>query len=157
MHRPLTDSIQPHIRQALSVSLTAAAQIVLSQSSYKAELVFSLDSQNPSTFPDGAYHADRGSVSRLYYAVDSTWISHTFAITFLSLCYIRGIIDGETFVTILGTDNLNLSITNNMENRKSTKSKPKSQSRERERFYTSPLIFLCNPAPTPSPRTRYLR
>ncbi|KAJ5991208.1 transcriptional regulator family: Fungal Specific TF [Penicillium canescens] len=93
VHRPLTDSIQPHIRQALPVSLTAAAQIILSQSSYKADIVFSLDSKNPSSFPDGAYHADRGSVSRLYYAVDSTWISHTFAITFLSLCYIRGLID----------------------------------------------------------------
>lgn len=157
MHRPLSDSIQPHIRQALSVSLTAAAQIILSQSSYKADLVFSLDSQNPSTFPEGAYHADRGSVSRLYYAVDSTWISHTFAITFLSLCYIRGIIDGEIFIKILGTDNPNLSITNNIENRKSTNFQPKPQSRERESFHTSPLIFLGNSPPSPWPRTRHLR
>ncbi|KAJ5316931.1 hypothetical protein PENANT_c030G03537 [Penicillium antarcticum] len=65
----------------------------MSQSSYKADLVFSLDSQNMSSFPEAAYHADRGSLGRLYYAVDSTWISHTFAITFLSLCYIRGVID----------------------------------------------------------------
>jgi hypothetical protein len=85
----------PHLQQALSISLTAATQIILSQSSYNADIVLSLKSQNPSSFPHGPYHVDRGSVGRLYYAVDSTWISHTFAITFLSICYIRGIIDGK--------------------------------------------------------------
>ncbi|KAI2684543.1 transcriptional regulator family: Fungal Specific TF [Penicillium roqueforti] len=76
-----------------TVSLTAAAQIILAQSSFKPDIVFSLDSQELSTFPGGTYNVDRASVSRLYYAVDSTWISHTFAIIFLCLCYIRGIID----------------------------------------------------------------
>ncbi|KGO60814.1 hypothetical protein PEX2_100790 [Penicillium expansum] len=92
-HQRSTDLSESHFRQALSVSLTAAAQIILAQSSFRADIVFSLDSQELSSFPDGAYNVDRASVSRLYYAVDSTWISHTFAIIFLCLCYLRGIID----------------------------------------------------------------
>ncbi|KAJ5494593.1 hypothetical protein N7463_010680 [Penicillium fimorum] len=52
------DSSKPHFQQALSVSLTAAAQIILAQSSFKSDIVFSLDSQELSTFPDGTYNMD---------------------------------------------------------------------------------------------------
>ncbi|CAI7594943.1 unnamed protein product [Penicillium palitans] len=93
VYRRSTESSESHFRQALSVSLTAAAQIILAQSTLKADIVFTLDSQDLSSLPDESYNVDRSSVSRLYYTVDSTWISHTFAIIFLCLCYIRGIID----------------------------------------------------------------
>lgn len=69
--------------------------MILSLSSYGADFVWRLDSQRPSSFPDGAFYADPGSIGRLYYAVDSTWISYTFAVTFLVICYMRGTIDGR--------------------------------------------------------------
>jgi hypothetical protein len=69
--------------------------MILSLSAYGADFVWRLDSQSPSSFPDGPFHADPGSIGRLYYAVDSTWISYTFAATFLVICYMRGIIDGR--------------------------------------------------------------
>lgn len=56
--------------------------------------VWSLESQNLSSFPNRPFHVDIAAVRRLYYAVDPTWISYTFAVTFLALCYIRGVIDG---------------------------------------------------------------
>ncbi|KAJ5634707.1 hypothetical protein N7528_002549 [Penicillium herquei] len=79
--------------QMLKTSLTSAAQMILSLSIHGARYVWSLDSQDMSTFPDGPYHSDSDSISRLHYTVDSTWISHTFAVTFLVLCYLRGIVD----------------------------------------------------------------
>ncbi|KAJ5081018.1 hypothetical protein N7456_013728 [Penicillium angulare] len=91
--QPPADSIQTTLHQPLEISATAAAQMILSLSSYGADYVWRLDSQNPSSFPDGPLHADPESISRLYYAVDSTWISYTFAATFLIICYMRGIID----------------------------------------------------------------
>ncbi|KAJ5753073.1 hypothetical protein N7520_009990 [Penicillium odoratum] len=87
--RPILASLH----RTLTISLTSAAQMILSLSIYGADYVWELDSQDPSTFPNGPYHADPDSIDRLFCAVDSTWISHTFAVTFLALCYIRGIIN----------------------------------------------------------------
>ena len=61
-----------------------------------ADYVWLLESQNSETFPAGPYSVDGAALKRLYYAVDSTWISLTFSITFLVLCYVRGTIDGTT-------------------------------------------------------------
>jgi hypothetical protein len=56
--------------------------------------VWGVESQNIPSFPNRPFHVDIAAVRRLYYAVDPTWISYTFSVTFLALCYIRGVIDG---------------------------------------------------------------
>lgn len=58
--------------------------------------VWGIESQNLPSFPNRPFHVDTAAVRRLYYAVDPTWISYTFAVTFLALCYIRGVIDGKS-------------------------------------------------------------
>jgi len=52
--------------------------------------------RNANKYKRGHFYADASAIKRLYYAVDSTWISQTFAVTFLVLCYVRGTIDGNT-------------------------------------------------------------
>lgn len=88
-------SLQVWRLQSLELSLTAASQMLFSLSSLGEEYVWSLDSQNAASFPTGDFSADASAVKRLCYAVDSTWISLTFAATFLVLCYVRATIDGE--------------------------------------------------------------
>jgi len=69
--------------------------MILSLSIFGDEYVWELDSQDQITFPsNGPYHADPDSIDRLFFAVDSTWISHTFAVTILALFYLRGLVDG---------------------------------------------------------------
>ncbi|KAJ5296224.1 uncharacterized protein N7443_007117 [Penicillium atrosanguineum] len=88
-----TELAREALRHPLKISLTAAAQMILSFSRFGSDFVWELDSQTPLSFPDGPFHVDAGSIGQLYYAVDSTWISHTFAVTFLVICYMRGIIN----------------------------------------------------------------
>lgn len=96
---PISLSSRPPLRisllQSLEISLTAAAQTLLSLSSDGEKNVWKLESQNQSSFPTGPYQVDIVAVRRLYYAVDPIWISHTFAVIFLVLCYIRGAVDGK--------------------------------------------------------------
>lgn len=80
--------------QCLESSLTAACQIVFSYSSNAGNLVFDIESQLPSSFPVGLFKLDREALHRMQYAVDSSWISFTFAITFLVLCFVRQVVDG---------------------------------------------------------------
>lgn len=80
--------------KSLQISLTAAAQILFSLSTYGADYVWTLESQTATTFPAGKFHLNEYSLARLYYTVDSTWISLAFALTFLVMCYLRGLIDG---------------------------------------------------------------
>lgn len=87
--------------QCLETSLTAASQILISLSSHGRDYVWNLDSQNTSTFPVGPITADAEGSKRLFYAVDSTWISHTFAVTFVVLCYVRGVIDGKYALSLI--------------------------------------------------------
>ena len=81
--------------QSLETSLTAASQMLIALSTSAAEKVWDLDSQNTASFPSGAFTADLAACKRLSYAVDSTWISHTFASAFLVLCYVRKVVDGK--------------------------------------------------------------
>jgi hypothetical protein len=80
--------------QCLEKSLTAACQIVYSYSLDAGNFVFDLESQLPSSFPDGPFKLDREALDRMQYAVDSSWICYTFAITFLVLCFVKQIVDG---------------------------------------------------------------
>lgn len=86
---------QISLLQNLVVSLTAACQMIFSHSTLAAEQIWSLDLQTPSSFPPGPFTADARVLERLQYVVDSAWISFTFAVTFLVLCYVRCLIDGE--------------------------------------------------------------
>lgn len=70
--------------------------MLVSLSSHGPDYVWRLESQDTATFPTGPLTVDIQALSRLYYAVDSTWISHTFAITFLVLCFVRGTVDGKS-------------------------------------------------------------
>ncbi|KAL5372389.1 hypothetical protein DPSP01_013555 [Paraphaeosphaeria sporulosa] len=81
--------------QPMTVSLTAASQIFLSVSKCSFESVSTLESWRPSTFPEGSLLLDPEARRSLHHAVDSTWISYTFAITFLVLCYLRGLVDDD--------------------------------------------------------------
>ena len=58
--------------------------------------MWGLKSQNTATFPEGPFVAEASALKRLYYAVDSTWISHTFAVTFIVLSYVKGIVNGQS-------------------------------------------------------------
>lgn len=86
--------MQVWLLSALETSLTAASQILFSQSRTAASDVWSITSQDPTSFPDGLFDVDPASLISLHHAVDSTWISHAFALTFIVLCYIRGTVDG---------------------------------------------------------------
>ncbi|KAK8853365.1 hypothetical protein IAR55_004069 [Kwoniella newhampshirensis] len=100
--------------QSLEVSLTAASQILFAHCKQASAYIWSLDSQNPSSFPptdpigsastrDEGFAVDEEAVERLSYAVDYTWISLTFAVTFLILCYVRGTVDDDLGISILST------------------------------------------------------
>ncbi|QGA17437.1 hypothetical protein EYB26_005108 [Talaromyces marneffei] len=96
---PAAQKSQPTSRasqlQSLDISLSAAAQMLISLCSDGETYVWDLESQNAPSFPSRPFHVDVAAVRRLYYAVDPTWISYAFAVTFLTLCYIRGVIDED--------------------------------------------------------------
>lgn len=83
--------------QFLETSLTAACQIIFSHASNAEEYVWNMESQQSSSFPDGSFHVDPEALERMQYAVDSAWISYTFAVTFLVLCFVRRTIDGRFY------------------------------------------------------------
>ncbi|RAK98738.1 Zn(II)2Cys6 transcription factor [Aspergillus ibericus CBS 121593] len=93
--RPPQTVLLPRLVPLLATSVTAAVQILLSLSNGAEEYIWQLDSRDPASFRPGELEVDRAAVQRLRYAVDSTWISHTFAVIFLVLCYTRGLIDDE--------------------------------------------------------------
>lgn len=81
--------------QSLEISLTAAAQILLALSTIAPEVTWNVSSQDTAALRTGAFSADVAACKRLLYAVDSTWISMTFATAFLVLCYVRQAINGK--------------------------------------------------------------
>lgn len=76
--------------------MTAACQIVFSYPFDAGDFVWDLESQLPSSFPGGLFKLDVEALQRMQYVVDSSWISYTFAITFLVLCFVRQIVDGTS-------------------------------------------------------------
>jgi hypothetical protein len=79
----------------LETSLTAASQILLSVTTQALQIVWDLRSQNLDSYPEGNFAVDSAARKSLHHSVDATWISFTFAMTFLVLTYIRNAIDGE--------------------------------------------------------------
>jgi hypothetical protein len=78
--------------QSLDISLKAATQILLSLSEKGWQL---WTDERQTEWPSGPFMTDRCATAQLAYAVDSTWISLTFAIAFIIICYVRGIVDGR--------------------------------------------------------------
>jgi hypothetical protein len=48
--------------------------------------VWEIESQNVTSFPEGPFLVNANVIKRLYYVVDSTWISHAFSVMFIVLC-----------------------------------------------------------------------
>lgn len=97
---------QVALMQSLETSLTAATQIIFSHSTAAPDYVWTLDSQQPASFPNGYFSVDKASIERMRFAVDSAWVGHAFAATFLVLCYVKRVISGEwiAFVYNLSTE-----------------------------------------------------
>lgn len=99
---PLLSSVNPELDnrgplafvQALDNSLTAASQILLSLSAAGSRYVWTVESQTAATFPPGEWQVDPDAIARFRFAVDSSWVTHTYATIFLVLCYTRKVIDG---------------------------------------------------------------
>lgn len=82
------------VLEALETSLTAAMQIIFCVSTLGHDYVWKVDSQDASTVPSEPFTVDQTTFERLSYAVDSTWVSYTFAVTFLAFCYVKSVVDG---------------------------------------------------------------
>jgi hypothetical protein len=84
------------------MSLTAASQILLSPTMNASDFVWELNSQNTASYPNGDtdFVIDPEARKSLHHAVDATWISFTFALTFTVLAYIRKTIDGEESTSV---------------------------------------------------------
>jgi hypothetical protein len=99
--RSQTDIFQVWTLGFLETSLTAASQILASLSTNADQFVWGLNSQHADSYPSGEFIVEPAAQVSLRHAVDATWISHTFALTFIVLCYLRNAIDGEAFDTIV--------------------------------------------------------
>ncbi|OQV09778.1 Fungal Zn2-Cys6 binuclear cluster domain-containing protein [Cladophialophora immunda] len=91
------DSQPSHVwvLEALETSLTAAMQIIFCVSTLGHDYVWRISSQDASTVPAERFVVDQTTLERLSYAVDSMWVSYTFAVTFLAFCYVKGLVDDE--------------------------------------------------------------
>jgi hypothetical protein len=70
--------------------------MLMSVTEQGSQVVWDLESQDPATFGQtDRLVVDQAVISRLVFSVDYVWISHTFAATFLVICYLRGAIDGK--------------------------------------------------------------
>lgn len=87
--------MQLSLLQALDNSLTAAAQTILALANETNWQSWTSQSQILSSFPSGPFTIDEAAIGRFRFAVDSAWITHSFAAVFLVLCYTRGAIDDE--------------------------------------------------------------
>ncbi|KAF2003887.1 hypothetical protein P154DRAFT_572721 [Amniculicola lignicola CBS 123094] len=81
--------------EPLATSLAAASQILLSVSPLTFDQISRVNPQDQLTVPGGSFLVEQEARESLHHAVDSTWVSHTFAITFLVLCYVRNAINDD--------------------------------------------------------------
>ncbi|KAK3632733.1 hypothetical protein LTR56_016203 [Elasticomyces elasticus] len=89
------------VLQSLEICLSAALHILLSLSDVGTELLQQQAATQTLYQPSGPLKVANTATIRLGYAVDSAWISHTFAIAFLILCYIRGAVDDDLNICFL--------------------------------------------------------
>lgn len=95
-------SLQLPMLQALDISLLSAAQIIFALSDQKHR-TWTIQPQSLASFPSGELAVDEGGLAGFRFAVDSSWIAHSFAAVFLVLCYLRGVIDDELQILQLAT------------------------------------------------------
>ncbi|TVY84479.1 hypothetical protein LSUE1_G000773 [Lachnellula suecica] len=81
--------------QSLDISLLAAGQTIFALANETSTLTWPAQSQSLPAFPDEIFTIDMAALGRFRFAVDSSWITHSFAAVFLVLCYTRGVIDDE--------------------------------------------------------------
>ncbi|KAK5697999.1 hypothetical protein LTR97_006959 [Elasticomyces elasticus] len=89
------------VLQSLEICLSAALHILLSLSEVGTELLQQHAATQTLYQPSGPLKVAITATIRFGYAVDSAWISHTFAIAFLILCYIRGAVDDDLNICFL--------------------------------------------------------
>ncbi|CZR61477.1 uncharacterized protein PAC_11373 [Phialocephala subalpina] len=87
--------MQLSLLQALDNSLTAAAQTIFALAKETNWQLWHSQCQSLTSFPSGPFTIDEEAIGRFRFAVDSAWITHSFAAVFLVLCYTRGAIDDE--------------------------------------------------------------
>ncbi|ETS77307.1 hypothetical protein PFICI_11181 [Pestalotiopsis fici W106-1] len=101
--RSQTDILHVWTLGFLETSTTAASQILLSLATGASSFVWHVSSQNLTTYPADEFSIDPAARASLHHAVDATWISSTFALTFLVLCYIRRTIDDDLHILSIPT------------------------------------------------------
>ncbi|KUJ19134.1 uncharacterized protein LY89DRAFT_683068 [Mollisia scopiformis] len=87
--------MQLSLLQALDNSLTAAAQTIFALANETNWQLWPAQCQSLSSFPSRPFTINEAAIGRFRFAVDSAWITHSFAAVFLVLCYTRGAIDDE--------------------------------------------------------------
>ncbi|KAH8682142.1 hypothetical protein BX600DRAFT_447839 [Xylariales sp. PMI_506] len=103
--RVQTDIYQVSTLSFLETSLTAASQIILSLANGADQFIWHLNSQSVDSFPKESFGIDPVARTSLHHAVDATWISFTFAITYIVLCYVRDTIDDDLRISNLPNTN----------------------------------------------------
>ncbi|KAF3011683.1 hypothetical protein E8E14_007521 [Neopestalotiopsis sp. 37M] len=101
--RSQTDILHVWTLGFLETSTTAASQILLSLATGAPNFIWHVSSQNLNTYPSDEFSMDPAARASLHHAVDATWISFTFALTFLVLCYIRRTIDDDLHILSIPT------------------------------------------------------
>ena len=74
--------------------LESSVQIILSLSSSIGSDVMDVNYDSFRAL-SGPFTLDAATIDRLVYSVDSTWISLSFAVIFLVICHVKGLVDGE--------------------------------------------------------------
>ncbi|PWN18411.1 hypothetical protein BCV69DRAFT_72240 [Microstroma glucosiphilum] len=92
-----TRNLQYSFVEPLDQSLTAAARILVAYTVSAEQYLPGLKHHIPTSFPEEEkdWKIDDEAVRKLCFAVDSYWVTMTFAVVFLALCYIRGRIDED--------------------------------------------------------------
>jgi hypothetical protein len=87
--------MQLPLLQALDNSLTAAAQTIFALAKETNWQLWPTHCHSLTSLPTGPFTIDEVAIGRFRFAVDSAWITHSFAAVFLVLCYTRGAIDDD--------------------------------------------------------------
>lgn len=95
--------IQLPLLQALDISILSASQTICSLSAEATLAGWQKQSQQIATFPSLPFQIAQPALDRFRFAVDSSWITHSFAAVFLVLCYVRGAIDDELHILQLSS------------------------------------------------------
>lgn len=153
--RPDPESLHPgsvplHSIEALDVSLTAACQTILALSEQATWKTWSTHS-SISSIPAGPFAIDRSAVERISFSVDSSWVSHSFAVVFLVLCFARGAIDDDLNILALAGSSSSLTAAS----RYPTRPRPESLLSRLIALAAEIFDLICTRYPLAHPATGY--